>query len=154
MSEELEILRHHELAPATRGLPREACVKGTLARFLPASLVVLGPFLLQPFSNPAAWPPLLWMAVTAGSLAVGFGAGLEGLRRWLWTDAEVDGRRSAVAGLLAPLVSGIVTSGIDDPFAMAALTAGVGVAVAVLMYFAWLTETPRADGSPTTPDSI
>lgn len=97
-------------ATPDRGVSLRETVGGTLTRFLPGSLIVILPFMLEPFLNPGAWGPLTWAGATTGSLTIGFALGLEAPRRWLYPDAAVDGRRSLIAGVLAPLALGIVDS--------------------------------------------
>ena len=82
-------------------------------------------------------------------VAVGFGLGLEGLRRWLFPDARASGRCSVIAGLLAPGAAFIVTvlwPSLGTLGGIGAL-ALAGVVIAVVMFFAWLTPRDEA-GEP------
>ena len=120
---------------------------GAVARFLPGSLItILGgvSFLGVSISGDllATAGGLLGLA---GALTLGFGLGLLGLRRWLYPDAKLDGPRSFIAGLVAPLalfIAGSMGGGwtaTQLPF----LLGLVGVVIAVAMFFAWLTPTPE-----------
>lgn len=130
-----------------RGIGLSSVVRGTLNRFLPASALSCGVLFwfigLRPDLTLAE--AMLTLGMIIGPLAVGFGMGLEGLRRWLYPDAEVDGRRSVIAGLMSPLVMFIVMT-FGRGFSMveaAALFTLIGMAVAMIMFFAWLTPTPE-----------
>ena len=88
-----------------RGTPFIKVVTGVVGRFFPASVArFLG--VLLAFDAFPAGQVLAYLIVVpyAGMFAAGFGIGLVGLSRFLFPDARVDGRRSVLAGLLAPLV--------------------------------------------------
>lgn len=132
------------LVPYERGIGLGSVVRATLTRFLPASAVTVGTasWLL---GLPAGMEFLAGVFGVAVPLSIGFGVGLEGLRRWLYPDAEVDGRRSVIAGLMSPVVLFIMMAtghGFSAPAAMLLFTV-IGIVMAVLMFFAWLTLTPE-----------
>lgn len=138
-----------ELVPYERGLSLRTTVKATLGRFLPGATLSLaagvGLMGATPFS--VGW--LEWAVVlggAAGILTLGFGVGLEMLRRRLYPDAKVDGRRSFVAGLVAPLgafianvIGGPIVAGLD----VLGFLFLPALVIAVVMFFAWLTPTPE-----------
>jgi hypothetical protein len=117
-----------------------------LKRFLPASAASLGGIGagLSLFSSTFGLPQLLVLGVEVAGLTLGFGMGLAGLGRFLFPDANVDRRRSVVAGLCSPLYLGLVSlftqgSGILE---IAGWSALVGIGVATAMFFPWLSKTP------------
>ncbi len=142
---ELQNTTASDVVPYERGVSLKTVLRGVLKRFLPASAIslgVLGLALTTAGASGLALIPLL-----AGGLTLGFGLGMEGLRRWLYPDAKVDGRRSVVAGLLSPLllfgtVALIETTGLG-PIGAAGFTLLSGMIMALAMYFPWLTPTPE-----------
>ena len=135
------------------GLPAATTLRAALRRFFPACMLSVGvvvAFLGLPRSVDAWIAVLGGTAAVAATLTAGFFAGLAFMRRHLYPDALVDGRRSVVAGLMSPLATFLVmASGIPLGTAEAlGLLAVVGVAMAVLMFFAWLTPTPEAIRDP------
>ncbi len=87
-------------------LPFRAVLRGSIARFLPASLISIAAFLVllgRPLTERAAGPALWWGAKIAVALTVGNLAGLVIIRRLLPPVAAIDGWRSLVAGLVSPL---------------------------------------------------
>ena len=83
---------------------------------------------------------------SAGALTLGFGAGLVALRRWLYPDAKVNGRRSFIVGVIAPVVVFIIGAMLGTGYRMALWLGALFLAslsLAVLMFFAWLTPTPE-----------
>ena len=135
----------HDLLPYERGLPFRDVLKGSLTRFLPGCVVGLAGIL--------AWGQPDILANLPGYLAlvavatVGFGIGLEGLRRWLFPDAKIDGGRSFVAGLMVgPIWFSVIVASmipaLQGPQAWAFFPL-IGLILAVLMFFAWLTPTPE-----------
>jgi hypothetical protein len=140
------------LVPYERGLPFSSVVIGTLGRFLPGSAGIISTVtLLELISDPSRWPILLGLVgLEVAGLTVGFGIGLEGLRRWLYPDAGVEGRRSIVAGLCSPLALAIVSvfsqgAHLSD---IAIFSTLAGTTMALLMYFAWLSPTPEEKREP------
>lgn len=142
------------LVPYRRGVSLREVVKGTLALFLPGSLLTLiGGMVLFAIGagNARRFAAIvLWQTVSLGGLVIaltaGFGLGLLGLRRWLYPDAKLDGSRSFVAGLLSPVVVFIVMVSGEWSWTFAqvvSVVALVGVVMAVAMFFAWLTPTPK-----------
>ncbi len=138
-----------ELVPYERGLPSAMGAKALLGRFLPGSLLGFGVvygLMGIPGHGSLAESLLIGVLVILVPLAVGFGVGLEGLRRWLFPDAEIHGRRSFVAGLTSSLAVSMILSwvALTTPQAIATFFL-VGLAVAVSMFFAWLYPTPQDD---------
>jgi hypothetical protein len=136
----------HDLVPYERGLPFRDVLMGSLTRFLPGSVVGLSAILAW-----GGWPNFLanlpgYLALVAVA-TVGFGIGLEGLRRWLFPDAKIDGGRSFVAGLMVgPIWFSVIVASLipalQGPQAWAFFPL-IGMILAVLMFFAWLTPTPE-----------
>ncbi len=93
------------------------------------------------------------MALNTTSVIAGYGAALAVMRRWLYPDAGVDGRRSVVAGLFSPLALGIASAfmqGAQRPTqALASVLAGA--AMALVLYFPWLQPT-RGKTARVAPD--
>lgn len=142
------------LVPYRRGVSLREVAKGTLALFLPGTLLtLLGAIVLFAIGAGSArrfTAIVLGQAVSLGQLVMahtaGFGLGLLGLGRWLYPDAKVAGSRSFVAGLLSPVVIFIVMvmGEWSWSFSQVLLIVGlVGVVMAVAMFFAWLTPTPK-----------
>ncbi len=143
--------------PVERGISLGSVLKGTVARFVPGSLTVFSPFFVATLlDDPSRWLVVLGIfGLEIGAIATGFGAGLATLRRWLFPEAKVDGRRSVIAGLMSPLALGIVsifTQGASlGEIAVYSLVAGF--MMAVLMFFPWLTPSEgdtevAVDGDP------
>ncbi len=139
-----------ELVPYGRGISLREVVKGTLGRFLPGSVIGMG--VLAAIIPPAGLdlPRLLELLLfhEVGPLVTGFGLGLLGLHRWLYPDSEVTGRRSIVAGFLTPIAmlgAGVLTGllGMVPQPQPAAVSFLVGIAMALAMYFPWLSPTPE-----------
>lgn len=141
---ELQLAAASEVVPYERGVERSSVLRAVLTRFIPASAMTVGAAFWL-LGTPANVGFLTALAGVVAPLAVGFGIGLEGLRRWLYPDAEVDGRRSVIAGVLSPVALFIfMTLGITLSMAESVgLGALVGVLIAVIMFFAWLTPTPE-----------
>ena len=146
---QLEIGQKSEVMPGKRGLTVKETLGATLTRFLPSSLLSVGAvFLLS--GGRGGLEPLILVLLFSGFLTLGFGVGLESLRRWLYPEADVSGRRSVLAGLLSPLawlvasftvepLGAIVGLGVGDFFFYAGLPSLVGVVLALGMFFPWLT---------------
>ena len=126
-------------------LPFAAVLRGSLARFLPASLVSIATFLVLwagvPLTSLAAKPVVLMWVPVAVALTVGYLAGLEISRRLSPPVAAVDGWRSLTAGLVSPLPYYLVGS-LGSPFnppwgwyQMLGWMAVGGAALAVVTYF-------------------
>ena len=142
-----------QLVPYERGLPLSTALRGTFGRFLPGTVLSLAAvFTFLGGGGPGVWPEAIVLVGGTGlALSLGFGAGLEALRRWLYPDARVDGRRSFVAGLMAPLlffILGIVSSPISGQFQILGLLFLAAMVMALLMFFAWLTPTPEEMRGP------
>ena len=92
------------LKPYEPGIKNSEIVIATLARFLPASIVsTLGTILVTTgFSLPSE---VVFLPLMAAPVFVGFGVGLGILRKYLYPDADVCGRRSVIAGILAPIAA-------------------------------------------------
>ena len=149
---ELEQHSEVEVVPYERGLSIQEVLRGALSRFFPASALSMGAVgAAVGMPGPGQW--LGWLGGVlgfAGALTVGFGLGLVALKRWLYPDADVAGRRSVVAGLLSPLavfISVAVGSGLSQAQVPVVL-ALIGGVMAVGMFFAWLSPTPEAMREP------
>lgn len=156
---QLEDAAETGLVPYRRGVSLREIAKGALARFLPGSLITIGGlatiFDIRIVSDVlAAVGGFLGLA---GALTVGFGLGLVGLRRWLYPDAKLSGRRSFLAGLMSPLAL-FIAAAAGRGWSVAqlpVLLVLVGVIMALGMFFAWLTPTPEAvRGDGFEPDSV
>lgn len=128
------------------GVPRSTVIRGVLKRFLPAHAGILsGLGLLSGLIGGGGLLSLLQfglLAGMAGGVTLGFGLGLEGLRRWLDPASKVDGRRSVVAGLVSPLYLGVVSifrqgSSLPEIGLYCLLT---GLLIALTLYFPWLSK--------------
>ncbi len=149
MSKELQTTESGplEVARYKRGVSLRAVSKSALLRFLPGSLLSmagLGAAMKVSVSTEvlAAAGGILGFA---GLMTLGFGAGLFALRRWLYPDAEITGRRSVIAGLLSPLalfIAAVMSAGLNSVQIVAVLFL-VGVLLALGMFFAWLSPTPE-----------
>lgn len=138
-----------ELVPYEAGLSLREIAKGTLARFLPGSVIGMG--LLSAIIPPRGLDGLRLLEFLllheVGPLVIGFGLGLVGLHRWLYPDSEVAGRRGFIAGLLSPVAMlgvGVLTGllSIVPQVQPALVSFLVGIAMAVGMFFPWLNPTP------------
>lgn len=147
--EELEKTSGTELVPYERGLSFGEIVQASAGRFLPGAVLSFATTLTLIGGVPGSgeWLEALTVILAgAGALTLGFSAGLEALRRWLYPDAKVNGRRSFIAGVVAPAVAFIVSALLGTGFSMAGLLGVlflVSLSLAVLMFFAWLTPTPE-----------
>ncbi len=144
---QLESTAESDLVPYQRGVSLGQVAKGALARFLPGTLItMIGAAAFLDISIAGnVFAAVGGFIGIAGTLTAGFGLGLFGLRRWLYPDAKLDGRRSFVAGLISPLALFIAaTGGRGWTIALLPLLlVVVGVILALGMYFAWLTPTPE-----------
>ncbi len=149
---ELEEAREGRLAPYERGIDGGEVVKATLGRFMPASILgaVVSVIVMSGGSIPSE---LIFLPLMVLPLGVGFGSGLGVLSRFLYPDANLNGSRSVVAGIMSPLAFGLImllaqqVLAVGPGFGLIALFLA-GVVSAVIMFFAWLTPTPeemRAD---------
>lgn len=129
--------------------------QAALSRFLPGATVSL----LATIGAMGGVPSLgewieagIYVLVGATTLTLGFGAGLELLRRRLYPDARISGRRSVIAGLLAPpaifATLGVFLGSGVGMIEMLGLFLAVPALLAVLMFFAWLTPTPEEKLDP------
>ena len=103
--QQLERTAETNLVPYRRGVSLREIAKGALARFLPGSLITLGG-LATVFDiriSGEVFAAVGGLLGLAGTTTVGFGLGLFGLRRWLYSDARLGGHRSFIAGLMSPL---------------------------------------------------
>ena len=164
MSKDLQIQdeRSAEAVRYERGVSLREVAKSTLLRFLPGSLLSMGGLaaamnLEASFDILAAAGSVLGFA---GLMTLGFGTGLIALRRWLFPDAEITGRRSFLAGALLPLalfIVAVLSSGLNS-VQVAVVLVLVGVLMALGMFFAWLSPTPEemlgAAYRPSTPENV
>jgi hypothetical protein len=143
--------RPTDLVPYQRGVSLSHVAKGTFGRFLPGSVVGMTvPALVLDFMGPGG--PLSFLDVIlvqltlAAPLVLGFGLGLLALGGWLYPDADVSGRRSFIAGLVSPvavLAGSWISGGFSTGSEGMVVTTLVGVILALVMYFAWLSPTPE-----------
>lgn len=153
------------LIPYVQGIALSKVVKGTLTRFLPGSVIGMGA--LSAVIPPGGFGGLrlleFLLVHQVGPLAIGFGLGLAGLHRVLYPDAEVAGRRGLVAGLLSPVAmlgAGVFTQllGIVPLPRPALVSFLVGIVMALVLFFPWLSPTPeekRPDRyEPDQPDQL
>ena len=138
------------LVPYERGISLREVTKGTLTRFLPGSVLGMGALSLIIPPGGVGGLQLLELVLLhqVGPLAIGFGLGLVGLHRWLFPDSEVSGRRGLLAGVLSPVAmlgAGVLTQvlGMDALAQPALVSLLVGVTLALVMFFAWLSPTPE-----------
>jgi hypothetical protein len=136
-----------ELVPYKRGIPLSEVGKGTVARYLPGSVIGMG--VLQIFDLPVmglSFPAMveLFLVHELGPLVIGFGLGLLALHRWLYPDSEVTGRKSFIAGFLSPMtlvLTSILARGLQLDLALVSFL--VGIIMALGMYLRWLRPTPE-----------
>jgi hypothetical protein len=121
-------------------------VLGTLSRFLPALLV--GTAVLFTVASMLDRVTVGWVGLAASYawLTLGYTGALIALRYRLRADADVTGRRSVVAGLLAPAayVSGMVLLGPQTTVGFTLASVMVGMVLALGMFFPWLKGAPVA----------
>lgn len=133
--------------PYVRGIGWRVAARGAFLRFLPACF--LGMVMVDLFmgSRPSGFLFLGYSMVGlafSGVVTLGYWLGLEGLRRRLYPDAALDGRRSVVAGLLAGAgvfslwIVLIETNWVGFPI----IVPGTGFALAMAMFLPWLSPTP------------
>lgn len=139
-----EEVRELKMIPGVRGVPLGFAARGTLARFLPASASVMGGFAIPAIlADPTRLPIVLGVVgLEVLGLNVGFGAGLLGLRRWLFPSAKIEGKRSFFAGLMSPLALGITsvfTQGASLT-EVVAYSAAAGLGMAMVLYSPWLSS--------------
>jgi hypothetical protein len=144
---DLEETKPDGLRPYERGIESGEVVKATLGRFMPASLLsllgsVIGMAVLSGSTIPSE---IIFVPMMAVPLVAGFGVGLEALRRFLYPDANLSGRRSVIAGILSPFAFFSVMVFLEQfggAFLGLVAMVVIGVVLAVSMFFAWLTPTP------------
>ena len=138
--------------PYVRGIGWRVTARGTLLRFFPAC--VLGLVVVDLFmgTRPSGFLFLGYTMVVmafSGVVTLGYWLGLEALRRWLYPDAAVDGRRSVLAGLMASIgvflafVWQLGSNWVGVPL----LIPGTGFVLAVAMFLPWLSPTPGMAGA-------
>ncbi len=148
---QFDVGQESEVLPGKRGLTVKETLGATLRRFLPCSLLSVGALSLLTGAG-GGYEPLIFVLLFSGFLTLGFGLGLEGLRRWLYPQADVGGRRSVLAGLLSPLaflaasiivepLEAIIGLRVGDSFFYAGLPGIAGLVLALGMFFPWLTPT-------------
>ena len=139
-----EEVRPAEVISGVRGVPLSLAARGTLTRFLPASVAVMGAFSIPAILYDPSRLLLVLGIVGLESLCltVGFGAGLLALRRWLFPSAKIEGKRSFFAGLMSPLALGIAsvfTQGASF-LELTSYSAIAGLGMAVVLYSPWLSS--------------
>ena len=157
MDTEREVIKVDEaaLVPYEPGLSFESVTRGVLRRFLPGAGLIYGPLValgavFEPTIRSLLFPGFLGLV---GGLGLGFGLGLAVLRKRLYPDAAVDGRRALLAGLLSPFALMAASAlalpliaGLSDAAVLVALGGAVllvGFLMALVMFFPWLTPTPE-----------
>jgi hypothetical protein len=134
-----------DLIKYERGLPFRNVLRATLLRFLPGATATLAGGLVLMGGSLFSLESLAVIAGGAGLLSLGFGAALEILRRWLYPDVELDGRRSFVAGLVSPF--GAFIMGVLAGPVIAANVFGFlflpALIIGIVMFCAWLSPTPE-----------
>jgi hypothetical protein len=133
-----------------RGIASITAIRGVIRRFLPACTATISAFAAFPIIAEPARAPIVLSLVTLqiASLTVGYGLGLEVLRRWLYPDAGIDGRRSFICGLASPLALGVASiflQGTTNLVKIAAVAALAGAGMAAIMFLAWLRPTPNLE---------
>lgn len=121
-------------------------LRGTLTRFVPAFILGTAIFyVLVSLGDPVSvgW---LNLGVAYALVTVGYTAALAALRDRLRADADVAGRRSAVAGLLVPAayLSGLVVLASQSQLSQDLLAVLIGAGLAIGMFFPWLKSAPVA----------
>jgi hypothetical protein len=138
-----------------RGVSAIEIRRGVLKRFLPASAASMGGFAMAMAvgSEGLSLLQVLLLGLEVGALSLGFGLGLTTLKRFLYSDAAVDRRKSLVAGLCAPLYLMLVAV-----FAEGASLAGIvgwsmltGAGVAFTLFFPWLSRTQSIEDENIAP---
>ena len=122
-------------------------LRATLLRFLPTTVV--GSFALIFFMAGADLRSVsagtyIELAVLLVAVAAGFGAGLTALRSRLRADAQLDGRRSVIAGMLG--IVGLVAAMRGLPMGSSSphrLARSIGAMSAVLMFLPWVQSRDR-----------
>ncbi len=142
----------------TRGIPGRLVVQGALKRFLPASAGVLGAigavavlfFPLAPgmgITLAQILSTALAVGIEVAGLTLGFGFALGFLKRWLYPEAKVGGRRSVVAGLCSPLyllVASIFAEG-ASLLEIGGFSILTGIFLGLAMFFPWLSRSPSTE---------
>lgn len=120
--------------------------RGTLTRFIPA--FILGTAIFYGIVSLSDHVSVGWLnlGVAYALVTVGYTAALAALRYRLRADADVAGRRSAVAGLLVPAayLSGLVVLASQSQLSQNLLAVLIGAGLAIGMFFPWLKSAPVA----------
>ena len=144
------------VAPYARGVPAEVVARGLVSRFIPASAGIMTAMaLITTISQPQRVGIVFSiMTMETACVIVGYGAALAVMRRWLYPDAGIAGRRSVIAGLFSPLALGIASAflqGRRDMIVPASILAGAGMAL--VLFFPWLQPTHGKTALATTDDA-
>jgi hypothetical protein len=136
-----------ELRPDER-IPFAATLKGALGRFLPAGVLLA--FAVMAASQELGLSALVATLFFEVPLTSGYIAGIELLRRRLRGDAGIDGRKSVIAGAVAPLVLFAVVVGLEGarPLGFLLWTFLSGFVTAVLLFFPWLRTASSDEAEP------
>ena len=120
--------------------------RGTLTRFIPA--FILGTAIFYGIVSLSDHVSVGWLnlGVAYALVTVGYTAALAALLYRLRADADVSGRRSAVAGLLVPAayLSGLVVLASQSQLSQNLLAVLIGAGLAIGMFFPWLKSAPVA----------
>ena len=115
-------------------------LRGVLTRFLPA--FILATAIMYGLASLAdrISVGLLGLVTLYALMTLGYTAALVALRYRLRADADVAGRRSVVAGLLAPAayLGGLVLIAPHGALAYNAACVAIGAVLAIGMFFPWL----------------
>jgi hypothetical protein len=145
-------IESRELRPED-AIPFAATVKGAFGRFLPAG-VLLALVVTAVASEALGLSALAAIAFLEVPLLAGYIAAIELLRRRLRGDAGIDGRRSVIAGAVAPVLLFVVMVALrgTGPLAFLLWAFVCSFATAVLLFFPWL-RTSRGDEEESDEDS-
>lgn len=115
-------------------------LSGMATRFIPALLVGLAAFFVAVRLGDVAQVGWWYLAQHLGLVSLGYLVTLVAVRRWLRSDTDVAGRRGVVAGVMAPFAyfSAMILVPYTTPDGMNAMALGVGIALALGLYFPWL----------------
>jgi hypothetical protein len=142
-------------------------LRGSATRFFPGAVVgaIVTSLAIAPLPFVASmWPRLIGGSLLGAALAtVGFVAAAALTRRWLRVDAEVAGRKSVVAGVVAVgtafailafspsfLVMRVSMFGVSSFYMVrtVAIPVVAGILATLAIYFPWLSRNPEEIAEP------